>query len=469
MTDVNKSKTQKITSFADALPLYAPPPAGFANKIGVEVEMPLMKLTAGKPQIPTTEDMAGLQAKLKGKGFDAQLEPSGVIEYASPPFNLGDTRNLLNAVKQGVEIFTNDAADAGFARSPFCIVPTTTKQEALGNMAARERLQASLAAMQDIFDENTLRLPMLTSSIQTSFSPANADDMFSMAYRAYAMSPLLMAATNSSSGFIVNEEQRLDYLPRAKYYLGYGDAGGISPAFLKSENGQEFIQNHIEAVFKAPMHFAYDLDGGIIKSTKDNVITFEKLVAQGLNTQSNYELAETFLYNDVKVCNLRDETGAVVGKRLEVRGADSGIDQPAMAVLMTAALVPNGPAAREFERVLQDYGFTGNPKADADLFLASRDAVVNNGGKFMDVKFGTGSLRDFAADVANILVNAYEGQKMGPDMARLMDVLLTGNCDGKIFKAAYPTLDDVKEVLKKPGSSPANNNAAPKAKQGLTA
>jgi len=459
MTDVNKTKTQKISSLADALPLYAPPPASFANKIGVEVEMPLMKLTAGKPAIPTTADMADLQAQLKAKGYDAQLEPSGVIEYASAPFNVGDTKNLLNAVKSGVAEFIQDSAEAGFARSPFCIVPTTTKEEALGNMAARERLQASLTAMQEIFDENTLRLPMFTSSIQTSFSPENADAMFRMAYRAYALTPLLMAATNSSSGFVAGEEERVDYLPRGKYYLGYGEAGGISPAFLKSENGAEFIENHIKAVFNAPMHFAYDLDGGIIRSTKEDRLTFEKLIARGLNTQSNYELAETFLYNDVKVCNLRDETGAVVGKRLEVRGADSGVDQPVMAVLMTAALIPDGPAADALEKVLKDYGFTGNPKADADLFLSSRAAVVDNGGKFMDVKFGTGSLRDFAVDVAGIIVNAYEGQKMDADMSRLMDVLTTGNCDGKIFKEMLPTFADVKNALKAPeAQKPANGN-----------
>lgn len=447
MTDVQKNKTKKISTLAEALALYTPPPAEFANKIGVEVEMPLMKPGALKPALPKADEMQALQDLLKKKGFDAQLEPSGVVEYAGPPFDLKDTLKLISQMKTDIAVFDGAIADAGFTRSPFSIVPTTTREEALGNMVSRERLQASLKAMQEIFDENTLRLPMLTSSVQTSFSPENNDQMFRMMYRAYALSPLLMAATNSSSGFVVNEDERLPYIPRAKYYLGYGDAGGVSPAFLNASNGEELIRNQVAAVFKAPMHFAYAEDGSVIPSTKNDLLTFEKLIERGLNTQSNYELAETFLYNDVKIANLRDSTGAVVGKRMEVRGADSGVDQPLMSILLTAALIPDGKAADQFDALLKDYGFTGNPKRDAALFVNSRAAVVDNGNKFMDVAFGTGRLMDFAADVAGIIVNAYEGKVPAKDMERLVDVLMTGNTDAKIFAEKFPKLADVTAYL----------------------
>lgn len=456
MTDVQKTKTQKITSIEDALPLYAPPPVAYTGRMGAEVEIPLMKPGKNKPALPTAAEMQELQTVLKAKGFDAQLEPAGVLEYASPAYVTGDTASLLKQVKIDLGVFEGAANDDGFKRSPFSIVPTTTKEDALGNMVSRERLQVSLKAMQEIFDENTLRLPMLTSSVQTSFSPKDPDEMFSMVYRAYALTPLLMAATASSSGYIVNEDKQLDYLPRGKYYLGYGDAGGISPAFLKSENGAEFTRNHIEEVFNAPMHFAYNTDGSIIPSSKEDRLTFGKLVQRGLNTLSNYELAETFLYNDVKVCNLRDEEGKTIGKRMEVRGADSGIDQPVMAIILSATLVPEGPAAKAFDALLKDYGFTGNPKADAELFLTSRAAVVDNGGKFMDVAFGNGRLRDFAQDVAGIIATYADVPQR--DLARLTDVLMTGNCDAKIFAEKFPTLADVTSFLQK-DVAPAQNNA----------
>ena len=456
MTDVQKTNTKKISSVEDALPLYAPPPVEYTGKMGAEVEMPLMKPGKTRPALPTALEMQALQSKLKAKGFDAQLEPAGVLEYASPAVAVGDTAALLKAVKADLGVFEKAANDDGFTRSPFSIVPTTTKEEALGNMVSRERLQVSLKAMQEIFDENTLRLPMLTSSVQTSFSPKDPDEMFRMVYRAYALTPLLMAATASSSGYIVNEDEKLDYLPRGKYYLGYGAAGGISPGFLNSSDGGEFIRNHIEEVFNAPMHFAYTPDGSIIPSTAEDRLTFQKLAARGLNTLSNFELAETFLYNDVKVCNLRDERGKTIGKRMEVRGADSGIDQPAMAIILSATLVPEGPAAKAFDALLKDYGFTGDPKADAALFLNSRAAVVDNCGKFMDVSFGTGRLMDFAQDVAGIIATyAHVPQ---PDLARLTDVLMTGNCDAKIFSEKFSSLAEVTAYLQK-DMAPKQDNA----------
>lgn len=457
MTDVNKSKLNLISTRAEALALYAAPPAEFANKVGMEVEMGVLDLSSPDPRVPSADEMAVLQNKLKACGYDAQLEPAGVLEYASGavPATPSDVAKLVADIKKDVAVFTNEVESVGFTRSPYSIAPSTTEQDALSKIASRPRLQVSIQAMQDIFPPNTLRLPLLTAGVQTSFSPANADDMLSMMYRAYALTPLLMASTNSFSGYIVNEDEKIDYLPRAQYYLGYGPAGGISGAFLNSETGAELTANHIDAVFKAPMHFAYDLEGNLFPASKENPITFEKLIAMGYNTQSNFELAETFLYNDVKICNLRNGAGDVVGKRLEVRGADSGYDQPVMAMLMTAAVVPAGPGAEAFDALLKDYGFTGSPKNDAALFLEAREATVNHKGKFMDVAFGrdpeTGAprtLRDFAADVAGILVSVYGAEKsLSADVSRACDILLTGQCDAKVFADSYPTLEAATTAL----------------------
>jgi hypothetical protein len=258
MTDVNKNKSNKINSIEDALSLYAPPPAAFVGKMGMEVEMAIVTPNGF---VPDAGVMKVLQDHLLREGFDAQLEPCGVIEYASPAVDVSDAVSLQDTVAKDIKVFERYTNLLGLQRVPFCIVPTTTEKDALGKIASRERLQVSIQAMQDIFDRNTLRLPLLTAGVQTSFSPKDAEQMFRMVTRAYMLTPLLMASCNTFSGFVNGEEDRKDYLPRGKYYLGYGDAGGISPAFLKSSTGDEFIRNHIEEVFNAPMHFAYDADG----------------------------------------------------------------------------------------------------------------------------------------------------------------------------------------------------------------
>lgn len=455
MTDVVKNKDTRIAKVEDALAFFQPPPAAFTGKTGLEVEMALYRAGANKPEIPNAADMVGMHATLKAKGYDAQLEAAGVLEYASPPAALDNLAPLVERVKVDLQAFEDEAASRGYSRAPFSILPTTTVQDALDNRVPRERLEASLSVIETALNPNLNRIPLLTTGVQTSFSPKDPDEMFRMAHRGYAITPLLVAAMNSTAGYVENNDERLDHHPRGKYYEMYGASGGLAQSFAKAADPQGFIRNHIEAVFDAPMFFAYDHDGSLIRSTKDDVLTFRKLMDRGLNTQSNFELAETFIYNDIKICNLRDETGNVVGKRLEVRAADSGMHQPVSALLLTAALVPDGKTAEKFDALLRDYGFTGIPKDDAALLQAGRDAAVNHGGKFMDVAFGknaqTGearSLREFAADVAGIVVAHYERDKaLAADVSKLADLLLTGQCDAKTFAAQYRDLGEVTAAL----------------------
>lgn len=444
MTDVNKSNTRKINSFREAFALYAPPPRDMTGKVGVEVEMPLYRPGPAKPQIPSAEDMQKIQQDLQAREFDAQLEPSGVLEYASPAEELAKVPALARRIQKDLKDFERAAACTGYAAAPFCVLPTTTRAEAWENMVSRERLQASLAAMPQLFPRDTLDLPLLTAGVQVSFSPKDADEMLRMMYRAYALSPLLMAAMNSFTGYIGNDPGREDILLRPKRNDGYGSAGGIAESFLKSETGTDLIRNHIEAVFQATMHYAVGLQGEVILSTKENPLTFEKLIAMGLNTQTNYEIAESFLYNDIKICNLR-RGGAAVGKRMEVRPADFGAHQAVSTLLLAAALVPDGETAKAFERLLGDYGFTGSPVSDAALFLSSRKAAVEHGGKFMDVAFGTGRLRDFAADVAGLVTAHYAGQRLDAEVSRVAEILLTGECDAK--KMSDLSLIDIATAL----------------------
>lgn len=457
MTDVVKNKDQRIEKVEDALAFFQPPPEKFTGKTGLEVEMALYRAGAQKPEIPTAADMLAMHATLKAKGHDAQLEAAGVLEYASPPAAVDNLAPLVARVKADLQAFENEAASRGYTRAPFCILPTTTVDDALENRVPRERLEASLNVIETALNPNLNRIPLLTTGVQTSFSPKDPDEMFRMAHRGYALTPLLIAAMNSTAGYVENNDERLTHHPRGKYYEMYGASGGLAASFARAVDPQSFIRNHIEAVFDAPMFFAYDHDGSLIRSTKDDVLTFRKLIDRGLNTQSNFELAETFIYNDIKVCNLRDELGNVVGKRLEVRAADSGLHQPVSVLLMTAALVPDGKTAEKFDALLRDFGFTGVPRDDAALLQAGREAAVNHGGKFMDVPFGkdraTGearSLREFAADVAGLVVAHYEKDKaLAADVSKLADLLLTGQCDAKTFAATYHNLQEVTADLQK--------------------
>lgn len=465
MTDVKNNKNDLIHSPEDARRLYI-----FAQeaggKIGLEVEMALYKPGPNGVQIPESAEMLRMQTELKTKGHDAQLEAAGVLEYASPPMPLSDVAAMAARVTEDLETFESAATRQGYRRAPFSVLPTTTLKEAFDKRVPRERLDVAIRALNDFYGPAVLPIPLLTTGVQASFSPKNAEEMFAMAKRAYALTPLLIAALNSGSGHAENNPERHDVHLRSAYYEPYGSSAGIARSFLHARTAKEYIENHIAAVFDAPMFFCYaDATGTLKSSTKDEILTFRRLTDMGLNTQSNYELAESFLYNDLKICNLRDDTGAVIGKRLEVRAPDSGMHQPLSVLLLTAALVPAGPTAQAFEDVLKDYGFTGDPVADAPLLKAARHAAVHHGGRFMDVDFGRDkagnarSLRDLAADVAGLIVAHYAAEPtLQAAVSHLTDILLTGNCDAKIHAALYPQLSDVTAYLQRGGA------AVPKAK-----
>lgn len=459
MTDVNSANARTIGSIAEARSLYTKTPADMAGKIGLEVEMHLFIPQESGVGIPPPGAMEELRRDLAARGHDAQLEATGVLEYASPPAALGDVASLVRKVENDLSDFSSAAAAAGFRRAPFSVMPSMTVGDALEKMGTRERLRVGIGAVREIFPPEAACVPLLTTGVQASFSPRDEGELHRMAMRAYVLTPLLIAAMNSASGFA--EGEKIDHHPRGRFYRGYGASGGISPAFLQSDSPDSFIDGHIREVFSAPMPFAYDGQGKMMPSTAGNVLSFDRLLDMGLGTQANYELAESFLYHDVKICNLRGANGQTLGKRIEVRAADSGLHQPASVLLLTAALVPDGPAATAFEDLLRGFGFTGLMPEDGKLLSSARTAAVEHGGRFMDVPFGvdpgTGQprrLTELAKGVADILQGHYKGRELDCELSELTGILVTGGCDAKRYAGMFRSPAEAEEFLLSGGDQP---------------
>ncbi len=417
MTDVNKKNSELISSFKDALALFKPSPSSMTNKMGVEIEMGMFSSeNENQIIIPTSLEVEKIKKALEKRGQMVQLEAAGVIEYASNPVSVDQPIKLLKEMKKDLEVFEEEIQKQGFKRSPVSILPSVTIEDAMAVRSSRERLNIALSTVPNIFKPEALTIPLLTTAIQASFSPTDKEAMFRMAKRAYALTPLLMLVTNSHTGFLKNNPIRQNKHFRGKGYDCHEASGGIADSFLKSSNGDEWVKNHIKSIFDIPMYFACNKDGSTftaangnpVTSTKRNPLTFRKLIKEGLNTISNFHLAESFMYNDVKICNLSDEFGKVAGKRLEVRAADSGLHQPEDLILLTSALIPDGETAIAFEALLKKYGFTGDPTQDTEFLLGARNAVVENWDHaWKEGNFGKGKMTDFSRDLANIMEDHY--------------------------------------------------------------
>lgn len=449
MTNVSKAANKTVATISEAQKLYALSPAGEARKIGVEVET---HIVTPDLKMVNAQTMADLQSHLAQRGFNAQLEAASVLEYASPAFPIEQTMDLAARVKSDIAVCETAVREKGLAPMPYPLLPTETLAEARKNMNDRERLQIGIKALSGLSDHGAVAVALLTAGVQVSLSPQDHDEMFRMAYRAYALTPLLMAATNADVGFADNDPQRRGYHIRGAYYSDYGNSGGISHAFLRAKDGATLVAQHCGEVFDALMYFSYAPDGSLIPSCPHNRQCFAGLPSD-MKTQSNYELAESFLYHDVKICNLRDEDGQTIGKRLEIRCADRGASQPVMTPLMVGALIPDGPTADSFDKLLASYGFAGDPRKEAQLFLTARDAVVNHKGSYMDVAFGRkGRLLSFSKEVASLLDDHYgrigTASLIATDYRRMMDVLHTGQSDALVFAQANDSFEASQKALR---------------------
>jgi hypothetical protein len=459
MTDTPNNDQQIISSFADVQSLYASIPSDCAGKIGIEVERHVIKVLESGYEMAGAAALMSLQKRLRKEGYNAQLEAAGVLEYASPAVSLNEFPNLLPQIDNALEAFRKAAEDFGLRHAIVSVLPTATFDEAFSKMVARPRLQVGIQSLAQVSPHGAIAIPLLTAGVQVSFSPKDPDQMFRMARRAYALTPLLMAVMNSDTGYSENDAVKKPHHLRGHYYSDYGTSGGISEAFLRAHDGDSLIKNHYEEVIHALMYFAYNEKGELIPSTPSNKMTFASL-PHAMKTRANYETAESFLYHDVKICNLRNKNGVVLGKRLEVRAADSGAHQALTTPLLTAALIPDGITADLFDMLLSSYGFTGDVEQDKSLYLEGRKNAVYHGGAYMDVEFGRDPqsgkplrLLDFAFEVSDLIDGHYLSCPISPvvdnALNKLHTILMTGlSSSAELEFATFKECQDTRHMIR---------------------
>lgn len=403
MTDVRKDDKTLIHSIEDVLPLYAGnnlPPAH--QTIGMETEISLFKFDAdGNPVGASAKDCADLQALLVARGHTAQLEMASAIEYASNPHRVGDIAVLMAEIKDSWQAFRQAIAERGLVDFDGAQLPFATLESAKANLVDRDRARGLVEGMGRFKPEEFLKVTLLCTSTQVSLSYSDSNDLYRLLTTGYALSPVLFGLFANHAPVIENGKDATAGHPRGQWYGAFGDVGGIPESLLSAKNGDDFIRLHCAQVFTTDMLFYYDAAGEIVWPEKP--LSFSALAEKGLNTKSNYDLAETFIYHDIKVCNLRDENGIATGKRIELRALDAGSLGVFSGVPALVALLRDEQTFAALSGLLDSYGMTPAHEDFAQNLLASRAAAVNHDGRYLDVAFGNGNLRDFCRDLADIL------------------------------------------------------------------
>lgn len=402
MTEVRSDDFTLIASIEDVIPLYQG--SGKPPFIGFETEIYLYKdgSIAASPQ-----ECATLLEALRKQGHSPQLEMASAIEYASPALPATEVEKLNNTIENSWRDYIHTITQQGLIPADTSILPFTTLDSAGKNVVNRDRARGLVKGMKLFKDPAFLKVTLLCASTQVSLDFRDPDDLYRTLASGYALSPAIFGIFANHPPTIEGKSAAIDFNPRASFYEAFGDCGGIAKTLLEASNGDDFIRRHIQQVFNNEMLYYYDAQKNIVWPEKP--VTFEELKKIGLNTRSNYDLSESFLYNDLKVCNIRNAEGIPTGKRIEVRGFDAGALGVKAAVPFIHALLRD-PASREaVEGLLLSYGVHHTQEGWQKKITAARHAVGHHGGKYLDVPFGqrpdgkSGTLHDFCRDLGEIL------------------------------------------------------------------
>lgn len=459
MTDVRNDNTTLIHCIDEVLPLYAG--NGLASDkqtIGMETEISLYRHNAdGSLSGASAKECADLVGELKAKGYTAQLEMASAVEYASNAYRVSDLAIMSRDVENDYTAFRQRIKDAGL-HAGSAQLAFATLDSARGNLVDRDRARGLVEGMQRFKPQEFLKVTLLCTSTQVSVSYSDANDLYRTLCTGYALSPVIFALFANHPAFIEGGADVRKEHPRAAWYGAFGDVGGVPASLLNAKGGEDFIRLHAQQVFNNDMLFYYDQQGEIVWPEKP--LPFAALADLGLNTRSNYDLSESFLYHDLKVCNIRDENGVATGKRVEFRGFDSGALSTLTAHAFVGILLRDESAQAELQGLLMTYGLTPDCEDFAQNLIASREAVANHGGKYLDIAYGRGTLREFCADLASILDRA---SKRAPDacpaLAQLTALAARGTSLAQLSAAQTP--DYAAEIAKlKAATLTASNDVA---------
>lgn len=445
MSDVNPNDMTPVSSADDVVHLYS----GVDKQImtGLEIEMAFFD-----PKSKTLAPMSLAQNRVVKNSAKAALtgdwihnEPtSELLEIASIARPYSGLFEIINDTNAKIALLHEKAESIGLKRSYFQELPEQTSDDLLSRIVDIERYKVMYAPYRDDMRE-TVRYFSVCKSNQVSVSYKNPDHALENVRRLYLLAPFLFLLTDNSTGFMEGKPFK-GHLGMHLRHNGLDlGRGGVMPYAVTSRTGEEFIARHIDHVFNNPLFMHYNEKGALQRvPSGDWGVTFNRLKERGLNTKSNYFLAQSVIWPDVKIAALKDEKGEVYNHRYEARMFGVGLHQHQTALIITSSLAMHDGFATEIDDLLARYGFdTSKPKEILALLEEAYSNARNHNGKFFDIAYGNGTMRGFAREFADALENISDDLNLDDELQPILTICRTGCTDGKINRLLFPTLKDV--------------------------
>lgn len=318
--------------------------------------------------------------------------------------------NDCQRAEQDLQIMVDNA---GLVILPTSIAPFISLEDAEKAVIPRERILDLITSVKKLLPPDALRVGLFAASCQVSVDYKDADDLYKKLHRGHASSPLLISTLASDTGRM--EGNIIPHHIRAGLYDAYGEnVSGLPGYYDDCQNGDQLISSHLDQVCNTPLLYYYEGENVIYPSTLTE--TFNTLAKKGLDTERNFETAESFLYHDIKLKPLPNGK-----RRLEFRLPDTGLGHMNAASALISVLVCHQETAPIFDSILKRFGFHGNIAADKSLLESNRINAIRNPGDY-NVGFGSGTMKDVLSAIrAEILPRLNHSGKTAEILLSLLD------------------------------------------------
>ncbi len=443
MTDVNANDLTWINKAEDVYDLYKG--QGEQAKSGIEIEIPFYN-----PKTPSLAVMTkGQNRVLKNCALSALPEKddwvhneptSDLLEVAGNPYDFAHMEVALDDINTKVRVLSEKAEAFGLKRTYFQELPERSAEDLLTRLLDVERYKAFYAPLREDMIK-CARHFITCRSTQVSVSPINMDHMLKNMRRIYMLAPFLFLATDNSSGFMEGKPFNGHMGMYMRYHGLPEGRGGVIPYVFTAKSSEEFIGRHIDQVMNNPLMYYYDYDGALVPtSSGDWSVTFNSLRERGLNTASNYYLAQSVIWPDVKVAVLQNDEG-VFGHRYEARMFGVGIHQHQTAYLVVNGLAFHDKFGEAVDELLARYGFDCDYLQQTYIRLEKAYSFArNHGGRFFDIPYGIGMMADFAKEFADLYEEMAADIGMQEAAKPLSTICRTGYTDTKVNRVLFPSL-----------------------------
>jgi hypothetical protein len=453
MTTIDRNQTAPVRdpAAARALMQFSPEPP----RMGVEMEFHIIDLRRpGNAHVATDERVRALKSALREKhGLMVDEEIAAhMVEIKTPAYTLGEIGGLLADIARAQAALAAEANLLALKAVPTGNLPGLDLAQARANMigpleddpqrGARARMM--MTGIRNAQLEGMTAYPLENVSAQVSIGAKDPDHLFAMVRRHNMLLPFLFTLFHNRTPSFDAQGRKTGIHGGIAARQTIGHRGLIGSAFMRAGNGEQFLKNYLEDVYRRPMIAYIDARGDFTAAARGQVVTLETLREQGLATQANAQLSQSMDWTSAKVKTIP----GTPYMRAEMRDMDSGGHHAASLAIINGLMNMDPDCGRSVDSLLAGYGYSGAGLCYTNKIMEDMDRSLRQADKGMNRRYGDGFMDRFAQDFYFTLAPYIRKYGLEADAAPLRHACETGMSEALALDRIIRTPQDADRFVR---------------------